>query len=81
MSTCLGKMMIEGEQELAPQFKRMKLTSDNSQGYDIYKAHLIGHDLYNELKMVCPYFTEEVNFFNYNSFLILQSYNLSIFSK
>jgi hypothetical protein len=64
MSTCLGKMMIEEDQELAPQLKKMKLTSESSQAFEVSRASFIGKNLTNELKMAFPYFSEEVNLFN-----------------
>lgn len=61
MSTCLGKMIIEGDQDLGPQLKKMKLSSDSSNGFDIIRANLIGDDLQKELKTVFPYLSEEVS--------------------
>jgi hypothetical protein len=53
-------MIIEDENELTPQLKKMKLSSETSHGYEIARASLIGSNLEKELKMSFPYYTEEV---------------------
>jgi hypothetical protein len=62
MTTCFGKMLIEDEHELGPQLKKMKLSSEGSQAYEICRANLMGVNLQTELKMTFPYITEEVEF-------------------
>merc|ERR1711976_196701 len=39
--------------------KKMKLNSDNSQGFDITRASLIGRSLQNEIKFAFPYLNEQ----------------------
>lgn len=67
MSACLGNMMVE-EGEIAPQLKRMKLSSGvNGLDYEINRYSLIETDHRKEMKFVFPYLNEDVNillFFN-----------------
>ena len=60
MSTCLGKMIIEDEQEIAPQMKRMKLSSESSSDYEYNISSFKDSDLEKEMKFVYPYLSEEV---------------------
>ena len=61
MSTCLGKMMIEDEHEIAPQLKKMKLTSEVSEDYEVKRSDYLVADLQKEMKIVFPYLNEEVS--------------------
>jgi len=60
MSTCLGKMIIEEEHEIAPQLKKMKLSSEVSNDYDFRKSDYMETDLQKDLKFVFPYLSEDV---------------------
>lgn len=62
MSTCLGNMFIEDDHELAPQLKKMKLSSE-CQDYNVERSSLQKSDLEKEIKFVYPYLSDEVNFF------------------
>jgi hypothetical protein len=59
MSTCLGKMMIEEDHEIAPQLKKMKLSSDCSE-YEFARSSLQYSDLQKEMKFIYPYLNDEV---------------------
>ena len=66
MSTCLGKMMMVEEVELAPQLKKMKLSSgDAGLDYEIARSSLIESDYHKEMKFVFPYLNEDVILFTY----------------
>lgn len=60
MSTCLGKMLIEDEHEISPQLRRMKLSSEVSNDFEVRRSDYIEPDLHKEMKFVFPYLNEEV---------------------
>ncbi len=53
-------MIIEDEQEIAPQMKRMKLSSESSSDYEYNISSFKDSDLEKEMKFVYPYLSEEV---------------------
>lgn len=58
--SCLDKMIIEEDKEIAPQLKKMKLSSNNSPMQEIKKSSFLQSDPRLQLKSVFPYYSEEV---------------------
>jgi hypothetical protein len=64
--TCLDKMTIEDDNEIAPQMKKMKLNSAQIQVGEILKPELINQNPREHLKMIFPFCSDEVNLFFYS---------------
>lgn len=61
MSACLGKMIIEEEGvELAPQLKKMKISSEIPEFISINRPNYFKANSHKEMKYVFPYINDEV---------------------
>jgi len=61
MSACLAKMIIEEEGvELAPQLKKMKISSEIPEFNPINRPNYSEANLHKEMKYVFPYINDEV---------------------